>query len=924
MRETEARQRAFPVEGSQRLLAVANTADPTDTPGTIADLICRAAARVPKGTAVVSGASSLTWEEVIGRAARIARALQTQGVGPDTLVGLCLDRSADLITGMVGIMLAGGAYVPLLPGEPKARIRQKVADCSIRMVVTDQHGAALLPADVEIARIDDPLLEALPWSPPPSAASADSLAYVLFTSGSTGTPKGVAVTHGNLLHYTQAIAERLGLRLSGETEPWHCATVSTLAADLGHTSVFLALCSGGVLHVLPEELILQAAGFQEWITRHPIDLLKITPSHFQVLAGPSFAPEHLPRRWLVLGGEACPWTLVERVLAAGTCRVLNHYGPTETTVGACAFEPAAGGSAGSPGETVPVGVPLGSATALVVDADELSAPLGAAGELWIGGPGVARGYVAREDLTRERFVTREGRRFYRTGDRVRRLPGGELEFLGRFDSQVKIRGFRVEPGEIEAAAVNHPSVALCAVITPADAAGTVRLIAFVVPRGEPAGLAEVLRTHLEERLPAHMIPGRIIVLPSLPLTPSGKVDRRALSAPELDPQGGGDPEPADTTLEAVIIRIWEEPLPGQAIGPTDDFFTLGGHSLLAVRMVDELAKVIGFHLPLPVLFRGATVRDIARHSVRRVQARVAQEPIEVQAGQSGVTPFFMLHGDYTAGGFYCRWLAEAAGPAQPVYAIPPYSPVDSRPALTIPAMAERHAAAVRRIQPQGPYRLGGYCDGGLVAYELARRLHEEGEVVELVFLVDTVLPNARYRLLFPLIDALCRILHRDPTRRADQQAYLMDRVWDVMRRSPLRRLGHFLGIPSRWVVRRLRAVRGPGKRAATPVAEEAAPPAVPPVVRHFDRARRIYFPGKYEGRIELIQSTDGGPVPTLRDLGWDRVAQEVELTPTTDSHVSIVTTSLPGLFAAVLRRLGHGDGSATGPRHVAEAVRRNG
>ena len=870
---------------------------------TITDLIRHAGARAPRRPAVVCGPVTLTWGELMARASRLARLLQAQGVGPEVLVGLCVDRSADLITGMLGILLSDGAFVPLLPGDPAARREQQVRESGLRLVVTDQAHRGLLPSDVAVACIDDPVLEALPGTPPVSTATPDSLAYVIFTSGSTGTPKGVAVTHANLAHYTHAIAERLGLDQSG-TEPWHFATVSTLAADLGHTSVFPALCSGGVLHVVPDELLLDAAGYRKWIARHRIDLLKVTPTHFQALTGPDLAPEHLPRRWLVLGGEACQWKLVERVLATGPCRVLNHYGPTETTVGACTFE--VGGrdvSAWSPA-TVPIGLPLPNVTALVLDASQQPSPVGVPGELWIGGEGVARGYLGREELTRERFVTRDMVRFYRTGDQVRRLPTGDLEFLGRIDTQVKIRGHRVETAEIELLVAGHPDVTACAVTAPVDASGSPQLLAFVIPRAEAAGLERKILAYVKERLPAHMVPSRIILVRSFPLTPSGKVDRRALST--ADAQKLPDSKArARTTLEAVIIRIWEELLPGRIIGPDDDFFDLGGHSLLAARMVDEIAGVIGFTYPLPMLFRAATVRQIADYSVRRVQAEVRPELIQVQAGRPGVTPFFMAHGDYTGGGFYCRWLAEAAGPDQPFYAIPPYVPDGPNRPISIQAMAERFAALVRRAQPHGPYRLGGYCDGGLVAYELARRLRAEGEQVELVLLVDTRLPNVHHRLAYALFSAVCRLTHRDPVPRADRFGFMMERVWGLHEGPRGQRLKYYAGLPGRLIGRRLRRLLGRvhPPRAATPAPVDANGTVPTETMKHHDRARFIYLPGRYDGRVDLLWGAAGAPPPTLRDLGWEGRAREVELAYSAETHITVVTKSLPGMFAAALERL---------------------
>ena len=368
------------------------------------------------------------------------------------------------------------------------------------------------------------------------------------------------------------------------------------------------------------------------------------------------------------------------------------------------------------------------------------------------------------------------------------------------------------------------------------------------------------------------------------------------------------PESPESTLEAVLIRIWEDLLPGRAIGPTDDFFALGGHSLLAARMVDEIAKVIGFKLPLAVLFRGATVRDIARYSVGGVQAEVRPEVIEVQAGRPGVTPFFMVHGDFTGGGFYCRWLAEAAGPDQPFYAVPPYVPQGPNPALTIQEMAARHAESVRKVQPRGPYRLGGYCMGGFTAYELARRLRAEGEEVDLLLLVDSSPTSARFRLVHRLLTAFCHLTVRDPEQRADRFAYLMGRILDVRQLPLMQRFSHYLGMPGRWIARKLRRSLTHSRPLPEQLPEpvDASPQPVSSVASHHTRASLTYFPGHYDGRVDVLWTTDAQQQPTAQDLGWDRVAREVALITTPDNHITVVTKSLPGVFAAALARLKSG------------------
>ena len=578
-------------------------------PTTMTALIADALARDPAGVALRAGDATLTRGELAARGHQLAQRLRALGVGGGAPVGLCLDRSAELVVGLYGILAAGGAWVPLLPDQPPARLAQQLRASGARVVVTLSAHRALLPDGVTAVELDAERgrIAALPVSAPESATGPDDLAYVLFTSGSTGEPKGVAVTHANLVHYTRAIASVLGLELDG-AESWQCASVSTLAADLGHTSVFPALAGGGTLHLLPTDVVTDPARFQAYVEANPLDLLKITPGHLQALVGAEPSAAHLPRRWLVLGGEACSWSLADRVRAPGTCRVLNHYGPTETTVGACTFEVGASDVSAAAPATVPIGRPLPNVTGHVVDARGEAVPVGVPGELWIGGAGVTVGYLGRDDLTAERFVVREGERCYRSGDRVRRLPAGDLEFLGRMDEQVKVRGHRVEPGEIEAALLRDPAVAQAVVVLRDD-----ELVAYLVPAaGAAAAVDSVgLRERLAAVLPDYMVPSWFVGLETLPRTSNGKVDRAALPHPASEaPAATSDGAPRSET-EAQLAVLWAEVLKRDQVGVHENFFALGGHSLLAIRLLGRIAKTFGRRLPLRALFENPTVAALA-------------------------------------------------------------------------------------------------------------------------------------------------------------------------------------------------------------------------------------------------------------------------------------------------------------------------
>lgn len=591
--------------------------------------------RQPNAAAARCGQVTVTYGELAERAWSIANRLSSSGVRQGDTVAVLLERSTEVLAAVLGCWYAGAAYLPIASDTPSARVSTYIGGAGATVAITSGDLAARLPEACSVVRVDAP-------SEPTSAimASASELrvdplasAYVLFTSGSTGTPKGVCVTHANLAHYVSAITARLELR---ESEPWTFASVSPLGADLGNTSVFTALASGGVIDLVPDNVARDPVRFPGYVAAHGVDVLKMTPGHLQaLLAGLATAETAsvLPARWLVLGGEALGWDLAQRLVAAAKCRVLNHYGPTETTVGACTLEVTDDVvSLLRPDvATVPIGRPLSGTTCYVLDARRRLVPRGVVGELYIGGGGVAKGYVAQPGLTAERFVedpfsSAVDARMYATGDRVRWLGTTEaLEFLGRADDQLKIRGFRVELAEVEHALASHAAVAACAVVARAASTGVGsadQLVAFVVPHramGYAAAHAvartdadiHALDAWLRERLPDYMVPDRIVLCDSLPLGANGKVDRRALASLELEMESDADEfvEPQGET-EVGIAQIWQEVLQRERIGATESFLELGGHSLLAIRVLGKLSKRFGVRLPLRTLFDAPTIRAL--------------------------------------------------------------------------------------------------------------------------------------------------------------------------------------------------------------------------------------------------------------------------------------------------------------------------
>jgi amino acid adenylation domain-containing protein len=588
------------------------------------------AAEHPDQPAVVFESALLSYGELDARANQLAHHLRALGVGPEARVAVFLERSAEAIVAILATLKAGGAYVPLDLREPPARLARRLAAAAPRVLTTGAESPPLEHGDavrVDLSADRDAIAR-LPRTRPDGEAPSASLAYLLFTSGSTGEPKGVGVERRQLAAYVDGVLERLALPAGARF-----ASVTTLAADLGNTAVFGALCGGGTLHLVPEATLMDPAGFGDYLRRHRVDALKIVPGHLRaLLAGP--APERvLPARALVLGGEAAGWELVNRVRAlAPECAVINHYGPTETTVGVCAVR-LDGEDAGRLAPAPPIGRPLRHARLHVLNAGGGPAAAWEPGELFAGGGQVARGYLGNPAATAERFLpdrfaAEPGARMYRTGDQVRwiapapsdahsRTPAlthsrtAVLEFLGRADRQVKVRGHRVEPGEVEAALREHPDVADALVVVRHDPPQGTRLVAYVVPRSDAAPVDAALRAHLAARLPAAALPAALVPLRRIPLGPNGKPDLSQLPAE----RGHAAPAVApETEAERAIAALWQELLGVEQVGRDDNFFDLGGHSLLMVQLHHEMETRLGTQVPILEMFSHPTVRALAQRA----------------------------------------------------------------------------------------------------------------------------------------------------------------------------------------------------------------------------------------------------------------------------------------------------------------------
>ncbi|MFF1910553.1 amino acid adenylation domain-containing protein [Streptomyces sp. NPDC058239] len=591
------------------------------------------AARTPDAVAVVAEGVEVSYAELDARANRLAHHLVGQGVGPESLVGLCLPRGVDMVVTILAAWKAGAGYLPIDPEYPAERVAFMLADSGVAVLLSEEEVLDELPVGrVRAMALDDPLVatavSACPETAPGVHVGPDGLAYVIYTSGSTGRPKGVAVTHGGLTNYVVWASEAYGMR-DGGGAPLH----SSLAFDLTVTSVLVPLVSGAAVVVSRQG---GAEGLASLVgTGGGFGLMKLVPAHLPLLT--ELVPdERLPgaTRKVIVGGEALTGAVVRSWLErAPRSVVVNEYGPTETVVGCTVFEVADGQDIG---ESVPIGRPNTNTRVYVLDGTLQPVVPGVAGELYIAGAQVARGYVRRPGLTSERFVAcpfEPGGRMYRTGDQVRWNTDGQLEYLGRVDEQVKVRGFRIEPGEVEAAFLTHPSVGRAAVVAREDTPGDVRLVAYVVPpegeQPDDGELPGVLRKFVAQRLPEHMVPAAVVPLERLPLTPNGKLDRKALPAPEYAVAAGAGREPS-TPQERALCEAFAQVLGVDGVGMDDDFFELGGHSLLAVRLVSLVRARLSVEVPLRVLLDNPTVADLAQQLGKQKSARPALRPMRNQ------------------------------------------------------------------------------------------------------------------------------------------------------------------------------------------------------------------------------------------------------------------------------------------------------
>jgi amino acid adenylation domain-containing protein len=574
------------------------------------------ARRMPDAVAVAIGPDRLTYHELNARADRLARSLRRRGVGPEVLVGIRIEPSLDQIVGVWAILKAGGAYVPIDPGYPPGQLAELIGDARIRVLLTHSAlGGGPLPGDVAIVHIDEPAADPPESVPSGAAVVPENLVYAIHTSGSTGRPKAVLIAHRGLVNSTSA-------RDQIDDPPGDFLLLSSLTFDSSAVGLFWTTLRGGTLHLLPASLKGDARAIGREVSRCRISHLLCLPSLYELILDEAAPGQLSSLRTVIVAGEACPPELVRRHAAlVPQARLFNEGGATEATVFstvACLASPADGEAPGPcPSGLVSYGRPIANTQVYVLDCCGQPSPVGVPGELFIGGAGVARGYLRRTGLTAERFVPDPfarvpGSRLYRTGDRVRWRPDGHLEILGRLDNQVKVRGYRVEPEGIEAVLDQHPGVMRSAVLAEQESGGRTMLVAFAVGR-DGTLTAALLRDYLRGRLPAFLVPSHFAILDELPLNSNGKVDRSALAALRTRaPAEERECAPPRDPVEEILCGAWREVLKQDRVGIRDGFFDLGGHSLLAVQLAGRIRRDFQVELPLATLFSATTIEDQAR------------------------------------------------------------------------------------------------------------------------------------------------------------------------------------------------------------------------------------------------------------------------------------------------------------------------
>ena len=833
--------------------------------------------RTPNSVAVVSEHGKLTYADLDRRANQLAHHLQKSGVGPGELVGLCIERSPEMLVSLLGILKTGAAYLPLDPSYPQERLSLMLEDGKIRVLLTQERLQEKLPPHTAKTVFIDRDWKTIARESADrfnTAATTDDLAYVMYTSGSTGKPKAVAVTHKSVLR----LVKQTNYAKLGADEVF--LQFAPLSFDASTFEIWGSLLNGGKLVLMPPGLV-SLAQLGEAIKHYGVTSLWLTAGLFQQMVETELESLRGLRQ-LLAGGDALPVAHVEQVARElKNCQLINGYGPTENTTFTCCYpvrrEERFAGS-------VPIGFPVSNTQVYILDSELEPVPVGVVGELYTGGAGLAIGYLNDAALTAERFVPKPfsaapGARLYRTGDYARFKADGSIEFIGRIDQQVKLRGHRIELTEIEGALKQHAAVHDAVVVMRRSVHGNKHLTAYIIANSDltEAKLAGELKSLLRQSLPDYMAPSYFLFLEEFPLSPNGKIDRRALPAP---PETRPELEEAHIAprddLETRLARIWERVLEVQSVGVRDNFFELGGHSLLAVRLVSEIEKEFGQRLPLVSFFQGATIEYLAGLLRQGVNSISWPTLVKIQTDGSKAPLICVSMPNVNALGY--RTLGRYLGADQPVFGLQAQYPEDldgEHSQAAVNSIATDYLEALRAVQPNGPYQFIGLCRGAHIAFEMARRLEREGQKIAFLGIIDTWVMENTFNYFWQV------------------EYYARRFAWRTL-----------LGLKNKLSFAKKKAdnsVDKTGNGLAVATAGSAEPKQKP---------IKVYFPGpdyvptSYSGRIVVFRA-HRQPRNRIRDfyLGWGKLAKggvDVHFIP--GDHGTVLKEPHVQGLAAVLKK----------------------
>ncbi len=867
-------------EERQRVLLDWNRTQRDWPPGSITELFERQVRSTPEVVAALCGYRHLTFGELNSRANRVAHWLRRSGARPQDIVGLCVPRSLEMLVALLGIVKAGCIYLPLDPANPFERLNYLVKDSGTEFVITSSETCGRFrrsPVQQLCLHCDaGAISEAPDTAPSPSDAP---LLYLVYTSGSTGEPKGVLGTQRGALNRFHWMWDRYPFA-AGEV----CAQVTTLGFVDAVWEILGPLLRGTPIALIPDDDVRDAERLVGALGSHSATRITLVPSLLRVLLESAEVGPRLPfLRYWSCSGEALEPDVArlfhERVPQG---RLLNLYGCSEAAADTCYFEVRPEWN----GHRLPIGRPIANTQVFLLDRGGRLVPPGSVGEIHVGGAGLAQGYLARPELTAERFVASPfaaGERLYRTGDLGRHLPDGTIEYFGRADLQVKIRGHRVELVEVEAALRSHPEVESAAVQGVRQPSGDRTLVAYVVTRSESLSDGG-LRAHLASRLPSYMFPSQFVRIDTMPLTSTGKINRKALPLPSVQSRARGHVAPR-TETERVLVELWAQVLNAQQLGVEDDFFEWGGHSILALQAMSAASRAFKRQLPVALLVTLPTVASLAayldgntgperRHQLVAIEPRGTKPPLFWIPGGAGTPVRVEL-----------KALAALLGPSQPLYGLGSQRAQTWAEIESVPERAREYVKAIRELQPEGPYYLTGFCLGGVIAFEAARQLKEQGQQVAFLALLNTwmpatSIPGPQWLLLY-----LQRAVHH-----ARAAAKL-----DGFR-------------PFRYILSRLRAARRAIRRhrLTESAAAQGEPVAGDPmgedaVLRATIRLASQYVPQRFDGKMHVFFSEE----PDLEGVSarldprraWQRVCPDCRIIQVQGGHLEMLDPPLVEPFA---------------------------